>query len=300
MTAGPGQIRIGVRRGPVEAALAAHHDFDILLCDDPAAPAPWVGVTPDTLDGAVAALQASIAAQPLAAALIAQVLRVSLQLGFAEALASESLAYSVLLASGPFRAWRDATPIRSAGDDAIPRVQMARTAEGLSIVLARPSRRNAFDSRMRDALCEALQFAADDPDVAPVFLSGEGPVFSAGGDMDEFGAAQDVGLAHVIRTLRAPVIGVHAIADRVTARVHGACIGAGVEIPAAASRVIAAPQTIFRLPEVAMGLLPAAGGTVTIPRRIGRHRTCWMALTGADIDTRTALDWGLIDGLDPA
>lgn len=297
--AGPGQVRIGVRRGALEAPAEDLDQFDVLLCDDPAASAPWVGVRPAALDGLVSALQAAIEAQPLAAAVIAQVLRVSLKLDFAGALASESLAYSVLLASTPFRSWRAATPIRVAGDASDARIQMTRTADGLSITLSRPLRRNAFDSRMRDALCEALQFAIDDPEAAPVLLSGQGLVFSAGGDMDEFGAAQDVGLAHLIRTLRAPAALVHALSDRATARVHGACIGAGVEIPAAAGHVIADPQTIFRLPEIGMGLLPAAGGTVTIPRRIGRHRTCWMALTGADVDARTAFAWGLVDALDP-
>ena len=72
-------------------------------------------------------------------------------------------------------------------------------------------------------------------------------------------------------------------------------MGAGVETPAAAARVVARPGTFFRLPEVGMGLIPGAGGTATIPRRIGRHRTCWMAISGADVDLSTALSWGLVD-----
>jgi enoyl-CoA hydratase/carnithine racemase len=46
-----------------------------------------------------------------------------------------------------------------------------------------------------------------------------------------------------------------------------------------------------------MGLVPGAGGTVSIPRRIGRHRCAWMALTGATVDAETALDWGLVDAV---
>jgi enoyl-CoA hydratase/carnithine racemase len=52
------------------------------------------------------------------------------------------------------------------------------------------------------------------------------------------------------------------------------------------------------LPEVGMGLIPGAGGTVSIPRRIGRHRTAWLALTGNTIDAGTALAWGLADSPD--
>ena len=85
------------------------------------------------------------------------------------------------------------------------------------------------------------------------------------------------------------------VGDRVTAHLHGACIGAGIELPALAGRVVAKPDTGMRLPEVAMGLVPGAGGTATLPRRIGRHRTAWLALTGQSISAATGCAWGLID-----
>jgi enoyl-CoA hydratase/carnithine racemase len=47
-----------------------------------------------------------------------------------------------------------------------------------------------------------------------------------------------------------------------------------------------------------MGLIPGAGGCVTIPRRIGRRRACWMAVSGRVVDTTTALAWGLIDAVE--
>ncbi|MDB5445166.1 MAG: enoyl-CoA hydratase/isomerase family protein, partial [Phenylobacterium sp.] len=52
-------------------------------------------------------------------------------------------------------------------------------------------------------------------------------------------------------------------------------------------------------PEVAMGLIPGAGGTASIPRRIGRRRACFMAISGLDVDARTALRWGLVDAVEP-
>jgi enoyl-CoA hydratase/carnithine racemase len=63
---------------------------------------------------------------------------------------------------------------------------------------------------------------------------------------------------------------------------------------------VAHPDTTFRLPEVAMGVVPGAGGTASIPRRIGRHRTAALALSGLLIDAPTALRWGLIDRIDPS
>jgi enoyl-CoA hydratase/carnithine racemase len=91
----------------------------------------------------------------------------------------------------------------------------------------------------------------------------------------------------------------HALGPRLRARLHGACVGAGIEIPAAAARVTATPDAVFRLPEVSMGLIPGAGGTASIPRRIGRHRAAYMAISGADIDAGTALAWGLVDQVGP-
>jgi hypothetical protein len=289
-----GVVRIGVhRRGPLPTE--ALEPFDILLSADPRAPRPWVGIGPSELDAAVAGLQAAVARQPLAAAVAAQVLRMSLQVAFDQALTLESLAYSMLLASAPFRAWRAATPVRERPEPADDRVLINQDADGIEIRLNRPARRNAVDAAMRDALAEALQFAAEHPDAPPVILAGEGPCFSTGGDLDEFGRADDPGLAHLIRTLRSPARLAHGLGARLTARLHGACVGAGIEVPAAARWIVAAPGTTARLPEVSMGLIPGAGGTATLPRRIGRRRAGYMAISGAEIDAETALAWGLFD-----
>jgi hypothetical protein len=292
-----GALRIGVSRsgalqtGGLEA-------FDILLCADPAAPRPWVGLPPERLDSALGALGRQIDAQPVAAGIAAQVLRASLQLGFDDALAMESLAYSMLLASGGFKAWRAATPVRVREARDEPRVLVEVGGGAIQITLNRPDRRNAVDAVMRDGLCDALAFAGEHPDRPPVELSGLGPAFSAGGDLDEFGSAADVGQAHLIRTLRSPARLLYGLRDRATARLHGACVGAGIEVPAAAGRVTARPGAFFRLPEVSMGLIPGAGGMATIPRRIGRQRAAYMAILGADIDVDTALAWGLIDAVE--
>jgi enoyl-CoA hydratase/carnithine racemase len=230
----------------------------------------------------------------------AQVLRMTLALGFEAALTVESLAYSMLLASEGFRAWRAATPVRPRPADDGPRVAVEADDREIRVRLTRPARRNAFDARMRDELAEALAFAADHPDAPSVTLTGEGPSFSAGGDLDEFGAGADVGWAHLIRGLRAPAGAVHRLGGRLTARVHGACVGAGIEVPAAAARLTARPGATFRLPEVSMGLIPGAGGTASIPRRIGRHRAAFMAILGEDVDLDTALVWGLVDAVEAA
>jgi len=291
----PGVVRIGAHRS---GALPTQGlgPFDILLTSEPSARRPWVSVA--DVDAALARLADRIARQPVAATTAAQVLRMTLALGFDEALALESIAYSMLLASEGFRAWRAATPPRQRAADDSPRVAIDADDREIRLRLTRPSQRNAFDARMRDELADALGFAAAHPDALPVTLSGDGPSFSAGGDLDEFGSAADVGWAHMVRNLRAPARAVNDLGVRITARVHGACVGAGIEVSAAAARVVAAPGAVFRLPEVSMGLIPGAGGTASIPRRVGRQRACYMAIMGDDIDLETALAWGLVDAVE--
>lgn len=292
---GPGMVVVGIHDGgprPWDAFEA----FDILLTNDHNPPAPWVGVA--DVQAVLGELLAQVNAQPVACAAAAQVIRASLQLSFEQALIEESLAYSMLLASEGFRAWRAANPPRQRPDDPVPRVLIDEADSALTLTLNRPAARNAFDASMRDELCAALAFAAEHPDAPPVILTGAGPAFSAGGDLDEFGQAADPGTAHLIRTLRSAAQCVRDLGPRITARLHGACVGAGIEVPAAAGRVTAREGTYFRLPEVSMGLIPGAGGTATIPRRVGRHRAAYMALSGGDIDLATAHAWGLVDAVE--
>jgi enoyl-CoA hydratase/carnithine racemase len=295
---GTGILRLGFHRHGSHPEIDLG-GFDILLTTAADPPAPWVFVPRERLDLTVSHLAQTVSHQPTAAAVLGQVLRLGEMGAFEQALMLESLAFSMLLASAGFNTWRAATPSilskQSSAD--VPRVAVDWDGEHWHIRLSRPEARNAVDALMRDALVDALQSVADDPGRAPVILSGDGPIFCAGGDLNEFGRAHDVGIAHLIRTTRAPAALIHRIRDRVTVNMHGAGIGAGIEMPAAAGRIVATRDTLFRLPEVGMGLIPGAGGTVSLPRRIGRHRACFMALSAYDIDAPTALSWGLIDAL---
>ncbi len=294
-----GAVRVGVhRQGPLPGG-GGLEAFDVLLSAWPGAPRPWVGMAPSELDPMLARLQAAVAAQPVAAAVAAQLLRMTLALPFDQALVLESLAYSMLLASDGFKAWRAAQPPRSRTDLQRPRVAVSQAGDHLAIRMTRPRLRNAVDAAMRDALHAAFEAAALDPEGPPIVFTGEGPAFSIGGDLAEFGSFGDAGRAHLVRVLRLPARLIWRLRERVTARVQGAAIGAGVEMSAAAGRLVAAPDAFFRLPEVGMGLIPGAGGTATIARRIGRRRACFMALSGLDVDAPTALAWGLADAVEP-
>ncbi|WP_332772149.1 enoyl-CoA hydratase/isomerase family protein [Phenylobacterium sp.] len=273
--------------------------FDIVLTTAVQPPRPWVSVGDRGVESVLSALRGTVQGNPAAAAVFATVLRLGDQLDFEGALTLESLAYSALLGGADFRTWRAGRPVRQRPVSDTPQVRLERRDDALVITLARPEARNAVGARLRDELTQALRLARLDPSVARVELRGEGPTFSAGGDLDEFGQAADLALAHIIRTQRSPVRLADELGERLTVFVQGAAIGGGIEIAAAAASLVADPGALFRLPEVGMGLIPGAGGTASLPRRIGRHRTCFMGLSGFDIDAREALAWGLIDRLEP-
>ena len=279
----------------VPAELAQVVDLCLSAAGSPAD--PHAVAVPDVATE-LAALTARFTTNPLAALTYVWLLRQSAELPVPAALAAESAAYSTLLAGPEFAAWLSARGAPRAPDDRARRVRTELVGEVLHVRLTRPARRNAVDAAMRDALLEALAPARWDPSLQ-VAISGAGPTFCAGGDLDEFGSAVDPASAHVLRLGASVGEALHQLRGRVTVRVHGTCLGAGVELPGFAARVLAAPDTLLGLPELAMGLIPGAGGTVSVTRRVGRWRAAWLGLTGTRLDAATALAWGLVDEVVP-
>lgn len=289
---GPTPVLVGAATRPLDVAAAPVLER-LTLTIAPAGPGrSWIA--PASHELALATVTGAVRRSPYASTTLAAVLRCTARLPVADALTVESLAYSTLLGGAEFQQWLGPRPSPRAilGDEP---VVLTRRGDRLHIELNRPDRHNAFGRAMRDGLIEALAVAESDHDVTEVVLTGRGPSFSSGGDLDEFGSFADPVSAHMVRTARSAGLAVHRIADRVEARVHGAVVGAGVEVAGFAHRVVASPDAWFCLPEVGMGLIPGAGGTVSVPQRIGRWRAAWMALTGVRLDVGTALAWGLVD-----
>jgi enoyl-CoA hydratase/carnithine racemase len=249
-----------------------------------------------TLEEALGRLRAAVERSPRAAVACGQLLRQTAALDVASGLAAEAAAYSLLLGGPEFARWLAERGAPRRRQPTAEPVLVSRESEGrLSIVLNDPARRNAFSARLREALLDALLVGAADETITSVELSGAGPAFCSGGDLDEFGTAKDLVAAYLVRLSRAPWRVIDRIAPKVTVLAHGACVGAGTEMTAYAGRVAAAPDAFFALPEVGMGLVPGAGGSVSVPRRIGRWRAAWLMLTGERIPAETALSWGLVD-----
>jgi enoyl-CoA hydratase/carnithine racemase len=297
-------LTVGTLRGAPSPALTPLLDALTLTVaqdvPDPAAlPRPVLAVADAA--GAVATVRDAVAHTPRAALACGHLLRQTAMLDATSGLAAEAAVYSMLLGGREFARWlEERGPARAYRAPDRPLVRLRRDGARLDIELDHPERRNALSVRLREELLAAVQVAELDSTITAVALHGAGPVFCSGGDLDEFGVATDVLAAYLVRLDRAPWRVLDRIADRVTVRVRGACIGAGAEIAAFAGAVVAAPDTVFRFPEVGMGLVPGAGGTVSAPRRIGRWRAAWLMLTGTPLSARGALDWGLVDRLTDA
>lgn len=286
-------VTVGIAERPVRGGRLAELDLLLTAAGNP--PSPWVGV--GDLEAAVAELGAAVDRAPLASAVLVDLLRHGASRSVEAGLIAESASYSMLLAGREFQSWLDRRerprPGRVDGDE---RTLLTRRRGGvLHLTLDRPGVRNAIDARLRERLVDALTAAVHDHGLDRIELDGRGPAFCAGGDLREFGTFADPVGAHLLRTRRCVPRLLHALAPRTRVSLHGAAIGAGIELGAFAERVSARADTLIALPEVSMGLIPGAGGTVSIPARVGRHRAAWLALSGASLDAHTAVAWGLVD-----
>lgn len=240
------------------------------------------------------AIRDSLAASPLACITLASLLRGANSRSVEESLVAESAAYSLLQGGPEFQDWRERTPKRKINGPTDSPIVVANNGDLLHISFNRPHRHNAFNTELQAAFVDALTVATADESLR-VLVDGFGPSFCSGGDLDEFGDRPDTATSHVVRLTRSAGRLLCQLGDRVEFNIHGACMGAGIELPAFAPSVSAREDIRIALPEIRLGLIPGAGGTASLPRRIGRHRTALLGLTAKTIDASTALSWGLVD-----
>jgi methylglutaconyl-CoA hydratase len=175
-------------------------------------------------------------------------------------------------------------------------LRVERDGAVLRITLARPEVRNAFDDALIEELTRAFSEAGEDAGSRVVVLAGDGPTFCAGADvawMRKAGgyskAENEADAGRMARMLR----GIDACPKPVIALAHGAAIGGGVGLVAAADIVIAAEGTVFSLAEVKLGILPAVISPYVL-RAIGPRAARDYFLTGDRFDSREAQRIGLV------
>jgi len=164
------------------------------------------------------------------------------------------------------------------------------------VTLNRPQALNAYNIQMRNDLHEVLGAIRDDIEVrVAIFKGAGGKAFCAGADLSEFLTAPSPIVARQVRWKR-DVWGLFlSIPQPLIAAVHGYVLGSGIEIALCCDIRIASEDAQFGLPEIGLGIIPAAGATQTLPRTIGRARALEMLLTNRWIDAEEACRIGLVN-----
>jgi len=168
------------------------------------------------------------------------------------------------------------------------------------LTLNRPESLNVYTIQMRDDLYEILRAIKDDRDVKIGIFRGAGEkAFCAGADLSEFLTAPPPVIARQVRWQR-DVWGLFlSIPQPLIAALHGYVLGSGIEMALCCDIRIASEDVRFGLPEIGLGIIPAAGGTQTLPRLIGRGKALEMLLTNRWIDAEEAYRIGLVNHVVP-
>lgn len=172
-------------------------------------------------------------------------------------------------------------------------VQVERRNGVLSLMLARPERRNAITVAMYSMLADAIESAAGDPSIRLITLEGQGEDFTAGNDLGDFlqampqpGAGQDIPVWRLLRALaknQLPLI----------AAVHGNAVGIGTTMLFHCDFVVAEEGSRFVMPFVDLGLVPEAASSLLFPRLAGRRRAARYLLLGEAFGASEAMELGL-------
>jgi len=172
----------------------------------------------------------------------------------------------------------------------------------LTLTLNRPEKKNALTRAMYQALGEAIDGAAEDPDIRCVLIQANGDIFTAGNDLGDFAAvnagdatasqAREGGnpLLAALGRARIPLV----------AAVHGRAVGVGVTMLLHCDLVYVAEDALLTTPFVNLALAPEAASSLLLPARIGHARAFAMFVLGEAVDGRTAAAWGLANAAVPA
>ncbi|HZL01474.1 MAG TPA: 3-hydroxyacyl-CoA dehydrogenase NAD-binding domain-containing protein [Caulobacteraceae bacterium] len=148
---------------------------------------------------------------------------------------------------------------------------------------------NALSAAVRDGLAGGMERATADPGAKAIVIICEGRTFIAGADITEFGGAQKGASLYAVQDA------IEGSAKPVIAAIHGTALGGGLEVALACHYRVAVPSARCGLPEVALGLLPGAGGTQRLPRIVGPEKALEMVTSGQHVPAKQCLAMGLVD-----
>jgi enoyl-CoA hydratase len=170
-----------------------------------------------------------------------------------------------------------------------------------TITINRPDKLNALNATVVEELDQAIAMVERDPAIGGLIITGAGDrAFVAGADIAEL--ASQTPLEAKARSLRGQAVfrRIEALRKPVVAAVNGFCLGGGCELAMACHLRLASDTARFGQPEVKLGIGPGYGGTVRLPRLVGRGRALELLLTGEMIGAEEAWRIGLVNRVVPA
>jgi enoyl-CoA hydratase/carnithine racemase len=173
-------------------------------------------------------------------------------------------------------------------------VDVEREGQVARIFLNRPEKANALTSGVLENLRGTFRELASDASLRVLVLAGRGNTFCGGADVAELKSLTASTAGAFVEKIHDVCKAIRDLPVPVVAQLHGAVIGAGLEIAAACDLRVAAEGTKFAMPEVKLGI-PSVVEAALLPRLMGSGRAAWLVLTGEAIDARRALEWGLIE-----
>jgi 2-(1,2-epoxy-1,2-dihydrophenyl)acetyl-CoA isomerase len=175
-------------------------------------------------------------------------------------------------------------------------IKVAKREDGVAIVkFNRPEVRNALGLEMRQDLIDFFSTAKHDPDIKSIILTGEGKVFSAGGDLSTMKDIDAVSGRERLQYGHELIRSIVNIEKLVIAAINGAAAGAGISIALACDMIVACQSTVFIQSFVKVGLVPDLGAIYFLPRLIGRHRALEFMFLGEKVTAEQAHELGIVN-----
>lgn len=163
------------------------------------------------------------------------------------------------------------------------------------LTLNRPEALNSFNVEIRDQLYHYVHIINDDPTIDAVVVQGAGRGFCAGADLKEFGTAHTVIQKKRIRLQHDLWEDIRRMPKPIAAAMHGFAVGSGLEMAMLFDFRFASPGTKLSLPEARIGMLPAAGGTQSLPRLAKQGHALDLAISGRTITAEEGVRMGIIN-----
>jgi enoyl-CoA hydratase len=180
-------------------------------------------------------------------------------------------------------------------------IRVERAGKRATVIIARPEKLNALNAETIAELDAAFRELADDDEIGGLVITGDGEkAFVAGADIAELAKMGPIDGIGVSRDGQDAFRRLERMGKPVVAAVNGYALGGGMELALACHLRVASEKARFGLPEVKLGIIPGYGGTVRLPRIVGRGRALEMILTGEMVDAERAREMGLVNKVVPA